>query len=203
MGCLVHQSGCARLRRVSAPTENPGIVARAHNLSRTQGFLRSCRNETGRLLAALAATRTGTLAEFGTGCGVGSAWLLSGMRDEAHLVTAELDAALAGMVQDLFADQPRAEVIAGDWSLLTTYAPYSLLFVDSAEPKQGGRDLVVDLVEPGGMAVLDDFTPCATWPPMYEGRVDTLREQWLTDERFTAVEVMVTPDASVIVATRR
>ncbi|MGH3497233.1 MAG: O-methyltransferase [Nocardioidaceae bacterium] len=188
---------------MSAPTENPGIVARAHNLSRTQGFLRSCRNETGRLLAALAATRTGTLAEFGTGCGVGSAWLLSGMRDEAHLVTAELDAALAGMVQDLFADQPRAEVIAGDWSLLTTYAPYSLLFVDSAEPKQGGRDLVVDLVEPGGMAVLDDFTPCATWPPMYEGRVDTLREQWLTDERFTAVEVMVTPDASVIVATRR
>jgi hypothetical protein len=53
------------------------------------------------------------------------------------------------------------------------------------------------------MVVLDDFTPCTTWPPIYEGRVDVLREMWLTDKRFTAVDVMVAPDASVIVATRR
>ena len=35
------------------------------------------------------------------------------------------------------------------------------------------------------------------------GRVDTIREEWLTDERFTAVEVMLSPDASAIIATRR
>jgi hypothetical protein len=51
--------------------------------------------------------------------------------------------------------------------------------------------------------VLDDFTPCAQWPPVYEGRVDVMREQWLTDGRFTAVEVMVTDDASVVLAARR
>ncbi len=44
--------------------------------------------------------------------------------------------------------------------------------------------------------MLDDFAPCELWPPITYGRVDTLREQWLTDERFTAVEVMVAPDAS-------
>ena len=38
---------------------------------------------------------------------------------------------------------------------------------------------------------------------MTYGRVDVLRENWLTDERFTAVEVMVAVDAAVIVATRR
>ena len=37
----------------------------------------------------------------------------------------------------------------------------------------------------------------------HHGRVDTLREQWLTDERFTAVEVMVAADASAIIATQR
>ena len=64
-------------------------------------------------------------------------------------------------------------------------------------------DAVADLVEPGGIVVLDDFTPCEPWPPIYRGRVDTLREQWLTDDRFTAVEVMIAPDASALIATRR
>ncbi len=45
--------------------------------------------------------------------------------------------------------------------------------------------------------------PCESWPPITYGRVDTLREQWLTDERFTAVEVMVAADASAVIATRR
>ena len=53
------------------------------------------------------------------------------------------------------------------------------------------------------MVVLDDFTPCSSWPPVYEGRVDVLREQWLTDERFTTVEVMVAPDNAVLIATKR
>jgi len=35
------------------------------------------------------------------------------------------------------------------------------------------------------------------------GRVDVVREQWLADDRFTAVEVMVAEDASVVIATRR
>jgi hypothetical protein len=47
------------------------------------------------------------------------------------------------------------------------------------------------------------MTPCEGWPPITYGRVDTLREQWLTDERFTAVEVMVAPDAATIIATKR
>ena len=51
--------------------------------------------------------------------------------------------------------------------------------------------------------MLDDFTPCEVWPPVTNGRVDTLREEWLTDERFTTVEVMVASDASTLIATRR
>ena len=74
--------------------------------------------------------------------------------------------------------------------------------MDARDAKES-VDAVADLIEPGGMVVLDDFTPSASWPPIYEGRVDSLREQWLTDDRFTSVEVMVTDDSSVILATRR
>ena len=42
-----------------------------------------------------------------------------------------------------------------------------------------------------------------TWPPLVRGRVDTLRLEWLSDERFTSVDVMVAEDTSVLVAVRK
>jgi len=188
---------------MSAPPELPDVVSRAFAVSRKAGYVSFCRNETGRLLATLAATRGGTMAEFGTGCGVGTAWLRSGVRGEARIVTAELDPKLAGAAAEIFVDDPQVEVLAADWSTLLDKGPFSLLFLDSGEPTEVGVDSVADLVEEGGIVVLDDFTPCELWPPITGGRVDTLRERWLTDERFTAVEVMVASDASTIIATKR
>lgn len=189
---------------MSAPPDLPEIVRRAFEVSRRAGYVSFCRNETGRLLATLAATRDGTMAEFGTGTGVGTAWLRSGVRGEkARIVTAELNARLAGAAAEIFTDDPQVEVLAADWSTLLDRGPYSLLFLDSGEPTEVGVDAVADLVEDGGIVVLDDFTPCESWPPIAYGRVDTLREQWLTDERFTTVEVMVAPDASTLIATKR
>jgi predicted O-methyltransferase YrrM len=192
-----------RLPRMSAPLELPPLVSRAFDVSRRAGYVSFCRNETGRLLATLAATRGGTLAEFGTGTGVGTAWLRSGIRDDANILSAELEPDLAHAAAEIFAGDPQVEVVAADWSTLRDRGPFSLLFLDAKEPKGSGVDTVVDLVEPGGVVVLDDFTPCASWPPIFEGRVDGLREQWLTDERFTTVEVMVASDAAVLIAAKR
>ena len=187
---------------VSAPTDIPDLVASALDLSRQRGFITSTRHETGRLLAALAASRDGTLAELGTGCGVGSAWLSSGAAKGARIVSAELDNSLAEEVQRLFADVGNVDVVSGDWSTLEQYAPFSLLFVDVREVMES-IDVLADLLEPGGIAVLDDFVPSSHWPPIVDGHVDTIREQWLTDERFTAVEMLIDPDASLLIATRR
>lgn len=187
---------------MTAPSDLPPIVSRALDLSRRRGFVTSSRLETGRLLAALAASRSGTLGECGTGCGVGAAWLSTAAREGSCVVTAEVDPDLADAVAAIFADDPRVEVVNGDWSSLRDRAPFSLLFLDVREAKASGVDTVADLVGAGGIAVLDDFTPCASWPPMYDGRVDVTRQQWFTDDRFTTVEVMVTSDAAVLIAAR-
>lgn len=188
---------------MSAPPDLPPIVSRAFDVTRKRGYASFCRNETGRLLATLAATRTGSVAEFGTGCGVGTAWLRSGVRGGTTIISAELDPKLAEAAAEIFVDDDQVEVLSADWSTLRDRGPFSLLFLDAREPKDSGADTVVDLVEPGGVVVLDDFTPCESWPPIFAGRVDALREQWLTDERFTTVEVMVASDASVLIATKR
>lgn len=142
------------------------------------------------------------MGECGTGCGVGAAWLSSGAREGSRVITAEVDEDLAAAVTELFSDDPRVEVITGDWGALASHAPFSLLFLDVREAKRSGVDAVADLLGPGGVVVLDDFTPSASWPPMYDGRVDTMREQWFTDERFTTVEVMVASDSAALIAAR-
>lgn len=188
---------------VSAPPELPPLVSAALSLSGRRGFVSSTRNETGRLLATLAASKGGIVGELGTGCGVGSAWLRSGATEQTKIVTAESDPQLAKAVAELFANDERIEVVEADWTALIERGPFSLLFVDAREAKISARDIIADVVEPGGFVVLDDFTPSAVWPPMYEGRVDTLRQEWLMDKRFTTVEVMVAPDASTLIATKR
>ncbi len=198
-----HPGGRARLAAVSAPLELPEIVSRAFDVSRRAGYASFCRNETGRLLATLAATRSGVLAECGTGTGVGTAWLRSGARDGVRIITAELDEKLADAASQIFTDDDTVEVLAADWSTLTDRGPFSLLFLDSDQPDDVRVDAVADLVEPGGIVVVDDFVPCESWPPMAYGRVDTLREEWLLDERFVCVEVLAAPDAATLIATRR
>ncbi len=188
---------------MSAPLDLPAVVRRAFDVSRRAGYVSFCRNETGRLLATLAATRTGTMAEFGTGCGVGTAWLRSGLRGDARILTAELDRKLAEAAAEIFVDDPQVEVRSADWDTLRDQGPFSLLFLDSGEPTAVSVEAVADLVEPGGIVVLDDFVPCEQWPPMADGRVDAMRERWLSDHRFTAAEVMVASDAAAIIATRR
>jgi len=188
---------------MSASPDLPPIVSRAFDVSRKHGYVSFCRNETGRLLATLAASRTGILAEFGTGTGVGTAWLRSGIRESGKILTAELEPKLAKAAAEIFKGDEQVEVMAADWSTLRQHGPFSLLFLDAREPKNSGADAIIDLVEPGGVVVLDDFTPCESWPPIFDGRVDVLREQWLTDERFTTVEVMVATNASVLIATKR
>ncbi|MFB4193468.1 hypothetical protein [Streptomyces carpaticus] len=56
----------------------PPPVARAVRAARAAGFADSCRPEQGRLLHVLAGGATGTIAETGTGCGVGLAWPAAG-----------------------------------------------------------------------------------------------------------------------------
>ncbi|MGN6333446.1 MAG: O-methyltransferase [Motilibacteraceae bacterium] len=181
----------------------PPLVARALDDSRAKGFSLSCTSEVGRLLAVLAAARPGgRIAESGTGCGVGTAWLHSGLGADATLVTVDRDRDRAEGAQRLFAGDDRVQVLIGDWRLLEQHAPFDLFFCDGGG-KRDDPDAVVELLAPGGMLVLDDFAPSTSWPPMYEGAVDELRLTYLTHPRLSATQVSAAPDHAVVLGTRR
>jgi predicted O-methyltransferase YrrM len=82
----------------AAPPDEPArppLVAAAEALAAELDFGHSCSTGTGRLLATLAASITGTVGESGTGCGVGTSWLRGSLRPGGRIVTVERDPARA------------------------------------------------------------------------------------------------------------
>lgn len=96
----------------------------------------ACLDEAGSLLRALTTSPPqGRIGEVGTGAGVGAPWMAAGLADTAALITAELDARLAGATRDLFASYNNVEVITGDWrDVMPQRAPFDLLFFDGGGP---------------------------------------------------------------------
>lgn len=188
---------------MSSPDHVPDLVSKALKNSLESGWLNSTRNETGRLLATLAASRQGTVAEGGTGSGCGVAWLRSGAPSGTRVVCVERDPERAERARTALGEVD-IEVLDGGCEVLRERGPFSLLYLNRAIAASIERDLAWSLVCPGGMVVIDDFTPSAEWPPReLGGAVDGLRQGWLSDERFISAEVDVACDVSVVLAVRR
>ena len=172
----------------------PPLVERALARSERAGFMKSCSPETGRLLQVLAGQRGRTrVAEIGTGCGVGSAWILSALDPEVTFVTVELDAQRAAEASELLAGDENATVLQGDWQdMLPGEAPFDLLFADGGRAKY--REELVGLLAPGSTLVLDDLTPGLQEP-------DPVRELWLDHSRLLAAELQISPHEAAIVGT--
>ena len=162
------------------------------------GFERSSIPEVGHLLHVLAAQRgRERVGEIGTGCGVGAAWIVSGLRPEVPFVSVELDRELAAAARRLFAGDDNVHVLTGDWhELMPPEAPFDLLFLDSGKqhPELDGED-VIGLLAPGATIVMDDLTPGRPGP-------DPVREFWLNHPRIAALEILTTPQTAAIVGTR-
>ncbi|MGW6309477.1 O-methyltransferase [Streptomyces niveus] len=181
----------------------PERVVAAERIASEAGFGKSCIREVGRLLKVAAAAKPGgVVAESGTGAGVGTAWLHSGLAGGARLVSVERDEELARRAAGLFVDDERVSVLTGDWRLLERHAPFDVFFCDGGG-KRDDPQRVVELLAPGGLLILDDFTPSSHWPPRFEGEVDELRHFYLTHPDLDASDVLTTPDSSAVVAARR
>lgn len=182
----------------------PPLVEAAAKVALQSGFDLSSLPSHGRLLQLLAGgLDTGTIGETGTGCGVGLAWLASGACEGVRLVSVERDEELVDRARSVFAHLPAVTVLHGDWRELRSEGPFEFLALDGGGQGKADEPPIEpeEWLRPGGLVVLDDFTPGAGWPPMYDGQPDTARLHWLRHPRLLATEVRTQPDSSTILAT--
>ncbi|MEW2520530.1 class I SAM-dependent methyltransferase [Actinacidiphila alni] len=187
------------------PGDLPPLVERAARTARQLGFPYSCRPEQGRLLRALAAGAH-RIGETGTGLGVGLGWLVTGMRADATAVSVERDPERAAKAAWLYSElAPQVTVECGDWTAIAAHGPFDLLVLDGGgQGKDGGPAAdPVELLRPGGVLVVDDFTPAAGRPPVHDGRPDRARLHWLEHPALRSVEIPLAPDLAALVCTRR
>ena len=99
---------------------------------------------------------------------------------------------------------PAVVVLDADWTRLRAHAPFQLLALDGGGTGKDAQPPIDpdEWLEPGGVLLIDDFAPTASWPPTHEGRPDTARLHWLQHPRLLATQVRTQPDAVTIVATR-
>jgi predicted O-methyltransferase YrrM len=144
------------------------------------------------LLRVLAAGRR-RAGEAGTAFGEGAVAIAEGLGPEGTLVTVELDPERAEVARRALAGFANVRLIEGDWRELEPCAPFDLLFVDVHDAKTDPA--VLELVEPGGLVVIDDMTPGRPGP-------DPIRDFWLESPHVVATEILTRPDMGAILATK-
>ncbi|MCP3816886.1 class I SAM-dependent methyltransferase [Streptomyces sp. A3M-1-3] len=139
-------------------------------------FAMSCEARTGSLLATLAASKPGgRMVELGTGVGAGAAWLLHGMSAESKLVSVEADLKVQAVAAKHLSGDARVSFETADvdaWLDGYSGPGFSLAYVDCRPGKFHRLGDLLELLEPGGLYVVDDLLPQDTWPDGHQARVD-------------------------------
>ncbi len=169
------------------------------------GFTMSCDPGTGRLLAVLAAAvpANGRVLEPGTGTGVGTAWITDGLRgrDDAEVVTVEIDAATAALAAQ-HAWPPWVKLLTGDAMDVTRNAGrFDLIFADAQGGKWEGLDATVAALRPGGHLLVDDMTPSVFADEHHARKTSEVRSLLLGHSDLISVEIAWS--SGLILSTRR
>jgi len=171
----------------------PRVLEAIERDARALGFIMSSEPKTGALLRCLAASKPGgRLLEIGTGMGCGTAWLLAGMDAEARLISIDVDDQVAGIAKRHLGCDPRVTFDVIDAEIfLEGSAPeqFDLVYADAWPGKFTHLHQALRLLKAGGIYIVDDLLPQASWPEGHAPRVPTLIAELARQRGFVSVRM--------------
>lgn len=182
------------------------MVAAAQARAARSGFRLSSDDGVGQLLAVLAGgvPEGGRVLELGTGAGVGTAWIVSGLdgagRADVSVVTVESDPRMAELARS--GDWPAwVELVEGEvLAELGGLGEFDLVFADAQGGKWEGLDRTIGVLRPGGVLVVDDMRPQQWWTDAQRSKQEMVRRTLLGHPDLDAIELDV--GSGVILCTR-
>lgn len=181
------------------PRQLTELIARTAELK----FNKASEQLTGALLEVLAGSKPGgRLLELGTGTGIGTSWLLSGMDETARLTSVETDERVQSVARALLGADPRLILLLEDGATFIRRQPedsYDLIFADAMPGKFELLDETLKLVKPGGFYVIDDLLPQPNWPEGHGDKVDVLINRLNSEPLFSVVPMVWSSGVAVLV----
>ena len=171
------------VNNVRLPRHYEAILPRSRELQ----FTMNSDVLTGGLLRTLAATRpAGRILELGTGCGLGTTWLLDGMNADATLISVDTDERFQGVARSVLGSDRRVSFRLEDGAafLSRRERPFDLIYADAWPGKFSHLDEALALLVPGGTYVIDDLLPQPNWPAGHGSNVEALVQRLSTLNGF-------------------
>ena len=169
---------------IKAPASLEQIAARSKNLD----FGMASDPRTGALLAALVASKpSGSFLELGTGTGIATAWLLSGMDATSTLISVDVHPEFQAVAREVHGHDARLTLVLEDGiQFLHKQSPetFDLVFADAMPGKYESLDEALALVKPGGFYVIDDMLPQPNWPEGHGVKADALTDRLSRETEF-------------------
>ena len=122
---------------------------------------------TGALLRTLAASKPrSALLELGTGCGLGTSWILDGMDASSTLVSVDTDPRVQSIARAELGEDSRLTLLLQDGGefLERCDRRFDLIYADAWPGKYSHLDTALALLNRGGLYIGDDMLPQPSWP---------------------------------------
>ena len=181
------------------PSQLPALNARTKELN----FNMASEPRTGALLQVLAGSKMrGRMLELGTGTGIGTAWLLSGMDGESSLISIDTDPEVQGVAKELLGGDRRLTLLNEDAAVFMRNQPkhsFDLIFADAMPGKYEALDDALALVAPGGFYIIDDMLPQPNWPANHSEKVMILLYRLSANPQFHVAPLVWASGVAVLV----
>ena len=108
------------------------------------------------------------MLELGTGTGLGTVWLLDGMDATSRLFTVDHNERVVAVAKRFLGDDPRVTFVTMDGiafidDMYEQARTFDFIFADMSPGKFQLLEKTLDLLNVGGLYVVDDLLPLPSW----------------------------------------
>jgi predicted O-methyltransferase YrrM len=132
------------------------------------GFTMASDSQTCSLLRTLATSKpAGRFLELGTGTGLSTSWILDGMDKDATLISVDNAPEFLTIARQWLGADNRLTLVESDgaaWLEANKGKKFDYIFADTWHGKYLMLEETLDMLNPGGLYILDDMLPQPNWP---------------------------------------
>lgn len=136
--------------------------------TKASGFTMASDVLTCSLLRTLAVSKpSGKFLELGTGTGLSTAWILDGMDENATLTSIDNEKKFLDIAEKFLGNDHRLTLVetdGADWVQNNLDEKYDYIFADTWHGKYLMLDDVLNMLNKGGLYIIDDMLPQPNWP---------------------------------------